>query len=42
MKFRMDRRGDKAVEAGAGALVGEDLDLPAVEGMTGQGDEADG
>jgi hypothetical protein len=38
----MVRGGDKAVDAGAGALVGEDLDLPAVEGMTGQGDEANG
>jgi hypothetical protein len=38
----MDWGSDEAVDAGAGALVREDLDLPAVEGMTGQGDEADG
>ena len=42
MELGVIRGRDEAVDAGAGALVGEDLDVPAVEGVTGQGDEADG
>jgi hypothetical protein len=38
----MDRGGDEAVDAGTGALVRKNVNLPTVERMTGQGDEADG